>query len=126
MNLSCWRALGPASLISAAIWTQRRVRARLESSPVLTPASWQQSMVDGGHAARSLALSCEPPMEVAFRTRSLRSLCGDEQVAVRQLGDELAMELRARIADLRAAASFDDIVAGQPAFLNGQDPRAVI
>lgn len=65
-------------------------------------------------------------MELAFRTRSLRSLCGDEAIADQQLGRNLATELRARIADLRAATSFDDIVAGQPAFLNGQDPRAII
>jgi aspartyl aminopeptidase len=65
-------------------------------------------------------------MELAFRTKSLRSLCGDEGIAAHQLGRNLATELRARIADLRAAASFDDIVAGQPSFLNDHDPRAII
>src|SRR2546423_1516102 len=65
-------------------------------------------------------------MELAFRTKSLRSLCGDESIAAQQLGRNLATELRARVADLRAATSFDDIVAGQPAFLNDHDPRAII
>jgi aspartyl aminopeptidase len=65
-------------------------------------------------------------MELAFRTKSLRSLCGDEAVAVQQLGGNLATELRARIADLRAGTSFDDIIAGQPEFLNDHDPRAII
>ncbi len=65
-------------------------------------------------------------MELAFRTKSLRSLCGDEEIAVQQFGRKVATELRARIADLRAATSFDDIVAGQPAFLNDHDPRAII
>lgn len=65
-------------------------------------------------------------MELAFGTRSLRSLCADEEIAVQQLGRHLATELLARIADLRAASTFDDIVAGRPEFLNDRDPRVII
>jgi hypothetical protein len=64
-------------------------------------------------------------MELAFATKPLRSLCEDEDAAVEKFGEKVAEELRARIADLRAADSVGDIVAGTPQFFD-DDPRMTI
>jgi toxin HigB-1 len=64
-------------------------------------------------------------MELAFATKALRSLCEDEDAAVEKFGKKVAGELRARIADLRAADSVRDIVAGSPQFFD-EDPRMTI
>ncbi len=58
-------------------------------------------------------------MEIAFDARSLRSLCENEAHAERQLGLEVAEMLRHRLADLRAATSAKDLVAGLPRELDG-------
>lgn len=42
-------------------------------------------------------------LELAFATKDLRALCEDEDLAVAQLGHEVAKSLRHRLADLRAA-----------------------
>lgn len=65
------------------------------------------------------------PMELSFATKTLRSLCEDEDAAVQKFGKKAAAELRARIADLRAADSVADIVAGAPRFFE-DDPRMTI
>jgi hypothetical protein len=64
-------------------------------------------------------------MELAFATKALRSLCEEEGTAVEKFGTKVAAELRARIADLRAADSVADIVAGTPQFFD-DDPRMTI
>jgi len=64
-------------------------------------------------------------MELAFATKILRSLCEEEDAAVEKFGTKAAAELRARIADLRAADSVADIVAGTPRFFD-DDPRMTV
>jgi hypothetical protein len=54
-------------------------------------------------------------MEIAFQSRELRSLCEDERVAAAQLDPAVVVDLKARLADLRAAGSVSDLVAGRPA-----------
>lgn len=66
------------------------------------------------------------PMELAFATRALRELCQQEGAAIEEFGADAAAELMARIADLRAATSVADIVAGRPTMSNGKDPRFTI
>ncbi len=64
-------------------------------------------------------------MELAFATKALRSLSEDHDSAVGKFGEKAAADLRARIADLRAADSVADIVAGSPQFFD-DDPRMTI
>lgn len=58
-------------------------------------------------------------MEIAFDTISLRKLCESESEAQRKLGVEIAKNLKRRLADLRAATSVKDLVAGRPRELDG-------
>jgi hypothetical protein len=58
-------------------------------------------------------------LELAFRTRALRTLCEHEEVAERKLGTSLADALRARLADLRAVSCIDEVPTGQPRRLPG-------
>ena len=53
-------------------------------------------------------------MELAFESRELRSICEQEPIANDVLGVVVAEVLRHRLADLRAATSIDDLVAGSP------------
>lgn len=53
-------------------------------------------------------------MEVAFRTKRLRSICEDPNVASESLDPVVVDQLVSRIADIRAADSLADILAGNP------------
>jgi proteic killer suppression protein len=53
-------------------------------------------------------------LEIAFLTRALRKLCEHQAAAERELGNRVAGVLRRRVADLRAATSIGDLVAGRP------------
>jgi proteic killer suppression protein len=59
-------------------------------------------------------------LEIAFAERSDRQLCENEAIAERKLGDKVADKLKRRLADLRAATSVKDIVAGKPQVLLGK------
>lgn len=60
-------------------------------------------------------------VEIAFRTRELRDICEKEANAVDALGADAAGALKRRLADLRAATSIEDLVAGKPMALHGPD-----
>ena len=62
-------------------------------------------------------------MELAFRTRSLRTVCQDHEQAVRMMGVSAADVLRTRIADLRAATYLAELPAGRPDVINGDRPQ---
>ena len=53
-------------------------------------------------------------MELAFESRSLRTICESEARAKNELGLEVAEALKHRLADLQAATSIHDLVAGSP------------
>ena len=53
-------------------------------------------------------------LELAFESRSLRTICESESNAKCELGSTVAEVLKHRLADLRAATSVNDLVAGQP------------
>ncbi len=53
-------------------------------------------------------------MELAFESKDLRSICELGATAEHELGAEVAEVLRRRLADLRAATSIYDLVAGNP------------
>ena len=58
-------------------------------------------------------------MELAFDSKSLRTICESEAFAKRELGTVVAEVLKHRLADLRAATFVTDIVAGRPRVLDG-------
>jgi hypothetical protein len=58
-------------------------------------------------------------MELAFETVELRRICESDVEARKHIPAATAEELQARLADMRAATSAHDLVAGSPSF----DPR---
>ena len=62
-------------------------------------------------------------LELAFASKSLRQLCENEAKATQDLGGRVAQKLRRRLADLRAATSVNDLVAGRPRELEGVPHR---
>lgn len=64
-------------------------------------------------------------LELAFDKRPLREICEREDKAKRHLGESVADKLKRRLADLRAAASVADLVAGRPRELSGSCPSHI-
>lgn len=64
-------------------------------------------------------------MELAFDSKSLRTICENEAHAKRELGAKIAENLKHRLADLRAATSVKDLVVGWPRELDGVDRQHV-
>lgn len=56
-------------------------------------------------------------MEIAFQTKSLRDLCERGDRISKQFGDRVGEAIKARLADLRAASTISDVVAGNPRVL---------
>lgn len=56
-------------------------------------------------------------MQLAFESKQLRTICEDEVQAKVELGDTVANTLKRRLADLWAATSVKDLVAGKPRLL---------
>jgi len=53
-------------------------------------------------------------VELAFDSKSLRTICESEPHAKRELGQNVAETLKHRLADMHAATSPKDLVAGRP------------
>jgi hypothetical protein len=58
-------------------------------------------------------------LEIAFSTKALRELCENQTRATKLLGAKVAENLKRRLADLRAAPSIPEVVAGRPYELDG-------
>lgn len=65
-------------------------------------------------------------MELAFRTLRLRALCEDPDLALVSLKPDVVEHLKSRLADLRAAESPLDLLAGAPQLIDGRAPRIAI
>ncbi|MFA6917182.1 MAG: hypothetical protein WC222_12380 [Parachlamydiales bacterium] len=61
-------------------------------------------------------------LDLAFSDKQLRQICEAEALARRELGERVAAALKHRLADLRAATSVKDLIAGNPRELG--DSRA--
>jgi hypothetical protein len=61
-------------------------------------------------------------MELAFRTRTLRTRCTDHARAVEAYGEPAADALRTRLADLRAVTYLSELPAGRPEVVGGDPP----
>ena len=58
-------------------------------------------------------------MDIEFATSEIQALCEKKRLMTKTLGDACARKLRTRIADLAAAATVTDLVAGRPHPLKG-------
>ena len=58
-------------------------------------------------------------MEILFKDKKIQDLCEKRAIAEKKLGSVCARKLRARLADLEAAAAVTDLVAGNPHPLKG-------
>jgi proteic killer suppression protein len=77
--------------------------------------------------SRSLTLSRKVyTLELAFDSESLRTICESEAYAKRELGSKIAEILKHRLADLCAATSIKDLVAGNPRILDGTDNQQMV
>jgi hypothetical protein len=65
-------------------------------------------------------------MELSFQTLQLRSWCEDPESARLSLNPKVADQLKDRIADLRAATSPMELIAGSPRFIEGKNPRVIL
>jgi proteic killer suppression protein len=62
-------------------------------------------------------------LELAFESRRLRTICEMEAEAKSELGEAVAEVLKHRVADLRAATSVKELLAGQPRVLDGSEGK---
>ena len=62
-------------------------------------------------------------MEIAFESKQLREICEDEDKAKYEFGVSVTEKLMGRLADLRAATSVKDLVAGWPRELGDSQDR---
>jgi len=60
-------------------------------------------------------------LQLAFESKLLRTICENESEATRELGATAAGILKHRLADLQAATSVKDLIAGRPRVLKGPD-----
>jgi proteic killer suppression protein len=59
-------------------------------------------------------------VDIFFASKKLAKLCSDSREAVKVLGADSARKLRARLADLQAADTVSELVAGRPHPLTGK------
>jgi len=64
-------------------------------------------------------------LEIAFDKKSLRQICENDEKAKHDLGVKVADKLRRRLADLRAAKTVKDLIAGRPHELDEPDDRHI-
>ena len=65
-------------------------------------------------------------MELAFDSRSLRTICESEADAKRELGPIVAEVLKHRLADMRAATSVRDLLVGKPRIISESDHHFMV
>lgn len=58
-------------------------------------------------------------MEITFSDGKLQKMCEQQVIAQKKLGKDCARKLRSRLADLDAATSVQDLIAGRPHPLKG-------
>jgi len=58
-------------------------------------------------------------VDISFASRKLAKLCSDPREATKALGADSARKLRSRLADLQAADTVAELVAGRPHPLTG-------
>jgi hypothetical protein len=66
------------------------------------------------HAIGTSSIGGKSTLLLAFASKSLRDICEDEEQSLRRFGKRVTESLKHRLADLEAAGSPTDLVAGQP------------
>ena len=59
-------------------------------------------------------------MDIEFKNSHIRELCENSRSAKQELGEACAKKLHSRIADIQAAASINELIAGKPHPLTGK------
>jgi hypothetical protein len=62
-------------------------------------------------------------VQLAFHSAWLRTICESERNAKDEFGEAVAEALKHRLADMSAATSVNDLVAGRPRILGGTAPH---
>jgi hypothetical protein len=62
-------------------------------------------------------------VQLAFHSAWLRTICESERIAKDEFGEAVAEALKRRLADMSAATSVNDLVAGRPRALGGTAPK---
>lgn len=65
-------------------------------------------------------------LQLAFDSKPLRTICESERHAKLEFGDAVAEILKHRLADMWAATSVRDLVAGRPRVLGGAAPPQMV
>ena len=65
-------------------------------------------------------------MYLAFHSTELREICEFEERALEQLGIDVSQSLKERLADLMAAQSPNDLVAGSPRSIRSQNDEFMV
>jgi len=76
-----------------------------------------------------LICSCDEELtalELAFESKMLRTICESESRACLELGAAVAESLKHRLADLRAARTATDLLAGRPRTVRGTGRECMV
>jgi hypothetical protein len=65
-------------------------------------------------------------VQLAFHSAPIRTICESERHAKQELGDAVAEVLKHRLADMSAATSVRDLVAGRPRIVEGTNPQQMV
>ena len=100
------------------------------SGRALSRPSQQRYVATSGERDRSFherrAACIVERLDIAFRTRALRDACEKQAEGERQLGSRVAQALWRRLADLRAATTVDEVVAGHPEALTEDGSQLMV
>jgi proteic killer suppression protein len=94
-------------------------------------SSWNAEGLNRPRPARgelhlTILHSNSAPLELAFDSKQLRTLCESAARAEAELGLEAADALKHRLADLRAAGSVDDLPVGHPRVAKQNDSKVML
>jgi hypothetical protein len=90
---------------------------QLQRSDEVAERDWFMAGLVAGVVSYRRLESC--PVNIAFSTLKLRSLCESQAKAEHQYGYKVAKQLRARLAELRAVDTVLELPAGRPREIAG-------
>lgn len=94
---------------------------------ILNKASFRWLIVYRRAQNHILQEGYELALDLAFDSKLLRSICENEDEAIRELGPSAAKSLKHRLADLRAAVSITDLLVGSPKIVeDGKDRQRLM
>ena len=94
-----------------------RQLSRIRSQPSSNYFSWFAKFRQTSN--RDLSKGNVSALDLAFDSKSLRTICENEDEAIREYGQTVTETLKHRLADLMAAMSVNDLLVGHPRVLEG-------